>query len=333
MKIAMPASGVRIERFLGRAGHTVPAVNAIRFATAVLAFGLGTVACRSETESDLLLYGGKEDYSSFPATVLLRRDFEDGHKSLCTGTFIRDDVLLTAAHCVRSLKEISFGPTVESLGKEDRIRALSWTANPAFNPQGGPLSELPNDVAVVRFPKGSFTGAVASIGQTAPTAGQTISVVGYGATKFDPKDVEKVEGIGQRSMGTAVIGSVNSDSLEWIVYEGDSSSALILQGDSGGPIYSSSGELVGIISFRELGEEPDGKWAARSVAVNIVDGPSKTFIASELSKTAPSAPGSGPSDQPSGPDGQPSGPDGQPSGPSDQPSSPNGQPSGPNDQP
>jgi V8-like Glu-specific endopeptidase len=266
---------------------------------------LGSTACRNDAGSELNLFGGKEDLTTSPATVILAIKKDDGTMG-CTGTFLRDDLLLTAAHCVSGkIQEVSFATTVDDLFGGKATAALESRPHPSFDLNGDPRKNARYDVAVVRFPKGTSKGPFPSLGTTSPKVGDTVTVIGYGYSQFDPNDPANQSGEGKRMLGTASIDKIydNLDNtIEWKTTDADSNRAVVMAMDSGGPVFNAQGELVGVNCCASVKKAQAGGWVADSVVSNITTGPSTEFISSQLSGSSPGPGGTpAPSTKPGGP--------------------------------
>jgi V8-like Glu-specific endopeptidase len=246
------------------------------------------------------LFNGREDHSSLPASVALGLVNRDDRLAWCTGTFISDDLVVTASHCLApEIKEIYYAATTEAVKSGAGTLASEWIPNPGhIKGKDG----VPQDYGVVRFPKGSFSGQAASLATTSPSKGETVSVVGYGYSEF--KGFNELQGMGKRMVGTAVLGDVG-EAIQWSAKPGDTSTAMNLPGDSGGPVYNSQGELAGIISHRELDTDMDsGQWVEmRAYAANLTTSQAASFILSHRTGGSPggdAAPGNTPDNNSSG---------------------------------
>lgn len=97
-------------------------------------------SCRTTSSaSGVKVIGGVEDYKTAPAVVgllLLDAAFNGEH---CTGSIVRDDLILTAAHCVATLK-IKFISVADQLSQDLYSKGTKSTQNyvvfPGYSPTG-----------------------------------------------------------------------------------------------------------------------------------------------------------------------------------------------------
>jgi len=190
------------------------------------------------------------------AVVSLITKYQDGSEGGCTGTFLGDNVVLTASHCTENTatgsveladgtKAVAMvrGWTVEDK-KEDQAATengvefeLSWAKH---------LNRKSRDIAVLIFPSGT-SSSWRNIAPTPPKVGDTITIAGYGKTSFNQDDSPD---------GNVRYGSNRIDFLKdgLLIFESaagthptagqDSTNG---QGDSGGPVLYEEG-VVGVIS-------------------------------------------------------------------------------------
>jgi hypothetical protein len=185
------------------------------------------------------------DYSS---VVVLKNG-----RALCTGTFVSDNTLLTAAHCVTPSAP---GGGLRAVINGRTIPALQAILSPI--PEGRERAPK-DDVAVIIFEDGT-SDTWFDLSRFPPKVGQRITVVGFGQTDFvgDNRSDEK------RRYGENTISDL-PDGGATIKYEltvNDDGSAIgsdvmTGRGDSGGPLFLGNG-LLGIVSRGE-GQINNGK--------------------------------------------------------------------------
>ena len=116
-------------------------------------------------------------FHSYPAVVSLRTP-----TGLCTGTFINDYTVLSAAHC---FKEVTF----EESGKIDidvvieEIKAVSTQViiHPQFLNEG---INYKYDIAVAFFPRGTSSHFI-KLSKRPPTIYEMVQLIGFGNNRFD----------------------------------------------------------------------------------------------------------------------------------------------------
>lgn len=167
-----------------------------------------------------------------------------GSGGLCTGTVISPYAVLTAKHCVfdesnRMLPASSFlvvvGDDVTRASGIDRsFGALEIRTTP-----GNDISrdiEYGNDIAIV-LTAADIGTPIREVARRGPRSGEAITIVGFGRTSGATE-----EG------GVKYRGSANVNRIGSRVFETTGTSWTCL-GDSGGPAFVSSGEVLGITSY------------------------------------------------------------------------------------
>lgn len=202
-------------------------------------------------ENDQPITGGKID-QTHPAVVALVEDDADGKTGtfFCTGTLIRPDIVLTAAHCLvhrgeRSLhiaRDFRAPPSFTSFGRNhfatSRMVQVIGRAIPKKYSDTDP--QLLNDYAVLRV-KTPIAGVTPMALRRTPIAtGMQVALVGFGLS--EGPGVEKIMPLLAQSeiasvKATQFVGALGADTCS---------------GDSGGPALVREGiqEVVaGITSF------------------------------------------------------------------------------------
>ena len=122
-----------------------------------------------------------------------------------------------------------------------------------------------------------------------PTLGMDVSIVGYGQTiKDDPESNSEL----RRYVGHNHIKEISHAETHFITLESLSenpSEALGLLGDSGGPLFNSAGEIVGVFNSlsRRIQTNTDGNQTeiAGNFFVNLDSEKIRTWIASVFAQT------------------------------------------------
>ena len=223
----------------------------IRHLTVLCLAVLSIISCKTSSEwSAVRVVNGVNDDQSFPATVALAALNANNDLLLyCTGTFIRDDLLVTAAHCTQGAGTNKFVVySNQEPWSKDRPTSSQYTVHEDFTMDEP--SPRPSDLAFILFPKN--TAPANMIAQLASEDEQgeddSVTMVGYGgATPNWQWDELGVRRIGKNQIaglwyaGPYRMIKVNTDSE---FTPADASS--INEGDSGGPLYTSKGKLIGI---------------------------------------------------------------------------------------
>ncbi|NBQ52607.1 MAG: hypothetical protein EBU49_03375 [Proteobacteria bacterium] len=193
------------------------------------------------------------------AVVSLKITNQDGSLAgNCTGTFLGDNVVLTASHCTENTAtgnmELADGTKavamVEGWTVEDKKEDQAATENGGENELSWAkhLNRKSRDIAVLIFPSGT-SSSWRNIAPNPPKVGDTITIAGYGKTSWNQND---------NSDGNVRHGSNSIDYLSskdgLLIYQSavgpqptagqDSTSA---PGDSGGPVLYEEG-VVAVIS-------------------------------------------------------------------------------------
>lgn len=156
------------------------------------------------------------------AKLLITRP--DGKLGTCTLTVINPSYGITAGHCA------DIGSIIEAVNNDNQRYPIGTvTHNLLTTKQDGEIAEGAIDVAVVTFSK-NVTGYAEEIKPTWPKIGDTVSIYG------------------QRSKGSQ--GHVISlDEVNASREPSFATDALVRNGDSGGPVYSERGQLLGIVQY------------------------------------------------------------------------------------
>lgn len=266
------------------------------FASATFLAGFG-VGCgqKSEDQSTLKVTNGRDIVETdFPSVVLLVAFSPEG-ESICTGTFVNDSQVVTAAHCVEGLDKTS--PKLayaKDVGGELALgaAALSFERHPEYNFAEG---VNPKDVAVVNFPANSAP-AVSKIAAASPAAGETLTIVGYGNNEnfIDEAGKQDGSGAGYKRVGTNKVGNVEDGMIGFVGVggktEGLDQGELVSSGsgDSGGPLFVKD-ELAGVTSGGGFSPTEFGLVSV-SLYVDLNSDSVKSFLSSVLKAPVSSEP-------------------------------------------
>ncbi len=231
-----------------------------------------SVTCKSTAgRSDMKVVGGTKDDSSFPATVALGAvSASDNLLIYCTGTFVREDLLVTAGHCTTApgtKRFVIFGKAPHWQGQKPS--STLYTVHPDFNIDEP--SPRPTDIAFIHFPRGTATpNMIAPIAVEEDWSDLPVTMVGYGGSEPNWKwDLLGVRRIGKNQIaGFWYGGPYRMIKLTTEQPVNPSDNAAINEGDSGGPLYNHRSELVGLGQSGRLLEDK-GYWDTRFIDLQV----------------------------------------------------------------
>ena len=222
-----------------------------------LFFGCGD---HYKTISETAVVNGVET-ESYRAIVDLKLLRENGAIGLCTGTFIKKDLVLTAAHCVDGVLG------VEVFGVRANKIIVDKNHEYTFNGMG-------HDFALLKFNK-NISKFVMKVSTKPLKEGDLLTLVGYGINTYRPYS----SGAWTKRVGFNVYkknnylnrGVVQFEGLQKPVNEnGTYNFASVGQGDSGGPLIA-NGKIVGIASAQALYNDVNSSYYAYTVSDKFYD--------------------------------------------------------------
>jgi secreted trypsin-like serine protease len=243
---------------------------------------LGLVACGqmndAQQTSETKVTNGLKASGEFPSVILLQFSTGGYGSSICTGTFVNDAQVVTAAHCVydilkngRTASSMTFTKTLAD-GRSQRVTALSLKYHPGYTVVPGKLSN--HDVAVVTFPRNSAPATTPLYPHT-PSVGQAFTIVGFGVNdyKYDASGQQTGSGSGIKRKGENEIYQVEDGMIKFYGVP-TASDPTVAQGhdvasgsgDSGGPLLI-DGSLAAVTSGGGLAQATDEE--GRSVTVKV----------------------------------------------------------------
>ena len=174
--------------------------------------------------------------------------------SLCTGTLIASDLVLTAAHCVtdEAPRNIKFEPGTRGALKFD-VRDLRFTSG--LRRVGEPATP---DLALLHL-HNAVPGVQPAIlaDQVAPV-GSLVDVVGYGVDESNGNAGIKRKGrmrVSEYFAGTARLPNGVTYTAKNVEFSPAGNNELTCPGDSGGSVFNGQGQIIGVNSYVSYRDE------------------------------------------------------------------------------
>ena len=181
--------------------------------------------------------------SAYPSVVALYLRLPEGDGT-CTGTFITDSQVVSAAHCVYDIvhsggdaKDLAFEQHLPN-GMVRLVPAVHLAYNPNYVDDPKQLSN--HDTSVITFPRGSAP-ATTPLYPAEPQIGQVFTIVGFGQNDYGSGNEQGGGGI--KRFGTNEVQAIRDHMIQFFgvptaTYPGlhQGNDVASGSGDSGGPL-------------------------------------------------------------------------------------------------
>lgn len=180
--------------------------------------------------------------------------------SICTGTVIARDLVLTAAHCVAP--KSNYAVSVKG-GAPRVIQVVRIVLHPKFDPRQFETRVPSPDMAIIKLAEplpANYRVAKLATDPALPKRGTVFTLAGFGFAKDgDERSLGTLRSIELPSVGT-------TGGIMVRVSNGDGGTKGACTGDSGGPAYLGN-ELAGVIGWTSI---PTGKNCGFTTGVTLV---------------------------------------------------------------
>jgi hypothetical protein len=270
-------------------GVVAAAATAVSLLTGCGAESGGTSPSGSSEASAII--HGKDDADAHDAVVLIALQKEGRLASACTGTMVAPNLVLTARHCVSATDRAALcradGSSYEGGEITGDFEAGSLNvytgelAMQTIKDEGPPAAHgklvivertqtlCDRDVAFILLDRAVDTEVAPIRLKLGPREGESLIAVGWGLTENGTLPNKRMQRSGVRvaAVGPLVLDEdteVGISRSEFAVHE------AFCSGDSGGPAFSSTGAVVGVVSRGGNGDDDSSNRAASCVGADVV---------------------------------------------------------------
>ena len=250
----------------------------------------GLSACKTspvDHAAELKVTNGEEiTADAYSGVVMLLID----NDSLCTGVFVNDHQVLTAAHCLAQ-RRVAHLVQDRWMSTVIGFKTIAVSTRLQVHPGYQKRSDNAKDLGIVDFPRNTALG-IERISKVRPAVGDRISFIGYGYSDIDRQMAfgeMRQKGTNRKRLGHNRILRIENDTL---VFQGFLSTseaeaagetagtqAGLAGGDSGGPVFNARRELIGITSAgNPKTSEMDTITAMDNLVVDLTSETARDFL-------------------------------------------------------